>query len=176
MDFFEIMLNLLVGTVGGVFSSVIVSRVFMIVSDYSEQIARVQTRVEVSYCLQGALWAASMQYKDGSTELGCKYKEELERQLAEERKYYAQMIFDDLEEELHNIAIEFSDFVIDLTVENLDKNVIEIKCQQLDVLTNKFNKYRNLRKKKMFKLFCKDITLRMLLVAFVIIIALTVIA
>lgn len=51
MDFYAIMLNILIGISVGTFSSIIVSRIFLISTDYKEQIQQVQNRVEVTFCL-----------------------------------------------------------------------------------------------------------------------------
>lgn len=136
MSFFEIMVNLLIGISGGIFSSIIVSRIFLIVTDYSEQIARVQARVEVTYGLKGALLVAEKIFEDGYMELGEKYKQKLQELVDSELQQYSQMIFDDLEKELHEIAAEYNDFFVDFNVSNLDQNKVKKELERLEKLGN----------------------------------------
>lgn len=175
MDFFQIMLNLMLGIIGGIFSSIIVSRVFLIITDYSEQISRIQTRVEVTYGIHGVLEMAYWVWKDDG-EVGEKFKQKLKEIVDSESKYYAQMIFDDLEDELHILAIEFNDFIDNLNVNKLNIEIIGEKIKVLDELTCKFTVYKNSRKKKLMRLFLKDTALRSLFVIFSIIVFLTILA
>lgn len=175
MSFFEIMLNFLVGICGGIFSSIIVSRIFFILSDYSEQIKRVQARVESSYGLSGMLMAAEMLITEGYS--ADKFiKEKIDIFLEEERKQYLSMIFDDLEPELHIIAIDFNDFIDGLDTSGEFSGEIRKNINTLDDLISKFNKYKQSSKKKMYKLFIKDTALRLLFVILLLIVAVTIIA
>lgn len=176
MSFFEVMVNLLVGISGGIFSSIIVSRIFLIITDYSEQVSRVQERVEVTYVLEGALLAAQAIFSDGYNELGEKYKQELNNLIDSENAQYNKMIFDDLEKDLHALAIEYSDFMLSLKADRIDKNEVDKRISKLNKLTNKFNTYKSTRKKRLIRLFMKDATLRVLFSIFGIIVILTMIA
>ena len=53
MTLSETMLNLCIGIVGGMFSGIIVSKIFLIQSSHSEQISRVQGHFEYLYELEG---------------------------------------------------------------------------------------------------------------------------
>lgn len=175
MSFYTTMLNLLIGISGGIFSSIIVSRIFLISTEYKEQLQRVQGRVEVTFCLSGMLGAAQALYKDGFI-LGDTLKEKLSDLIEAERKCYGQMIFDDLEKELHILAIDYNDFIESINVKKLDVIVIDKKLEELKDLTNRFYKYKNSNKKFFKKLLLKDIMIRILLILFIVIVALTVIA
>lgn len=63
MTMFDVMLNLCIGIVGGIFSSIIVSRIFLINSTFTEQIARVQEHFEKSYVLGGLIGSYSIYVK-----------------------------------------------------------------------------------------------------------------
>lgn len=176
MSFFEGMLSLLIGIIGGIFSSIIVSRVFMIVTTYSEQIARIQARIEVTYGLQGALWAAEKIFQDKEIALSSSYKKNLNEMLQKERVCYAEMIFDDLDSELHDIAVEYSDFIENISAEDLNKEKVKEALSQLDEMSKKFNIYKKNRNKNVVKLFLKDRTLHILFLLLIVIIVLTVVA
>jgi hypothetical protein len=169
------MLNLLIGISGGIFSSIIVSRIFLISTDYKEQIQRIQNRVEVTFCLSGSLWCLQELYKDGYV-LSNDFKTKLSSLIEEERKCYNQMIFDDLEDELHELAIDYNDFIENINVNKLDALVVDKKIEELDDLTKRFYKYKNSHKKTLRKLLLRDKILRYLFIIFIVIIMLTVIA
>lgn len=56
MTLLEIMVNLCIGISGGIFSSIIVSKIFLIQSLYFEQISRVQEHFEYLYGLDGLIF------------------------------------------------------------------------------------------------------------------------
>lgn len=175
MDIYSILLNLVIGIIGGIFSSIIVSRIFFITSDYKEQLARVQTRVEIMFNLSGSFFAGQILLSKGYS-LNDGYKEKFENTLHDIQKNFDSMIFDDLEPELNQIAIDLDDFVQAIRTDKLNQEYIDQLDELLPIEADKFFTYRKKYKKILRKLILKDNILRILSVIFIITIVSTVIA
>lgn len=185
MDFYDIMLNLCIGIVGGIFSSVIVSRIFLINSNLTEQVARVQQHIEKSYGLAGIMEFYSIAVKkkeypkdeDSVNRLNEALLQNIHLICDEEVRSFQSMIFDDLEKNLHDLAVELNDFVEKMLRLNEVNEELMLKYgAELVSIQNKFNAYRNISSKIFVEQLIKDKWLRMLAITFLIIIVLTVIA
>ncbi|WP_041703128.1 hypothetical protein [Lachnoclostridium phytofermentans] len=175
MDIYNNLLNLTIGIIGGIFSSIIVSRIFLITADYKEQIQRVQTHVEVLYCLSGYLYCSKVMMKEAK-EISLAQKEKLILILEEEKTRFSQMIFDDLEKELHKIAIDMNDFIEGFKINKMNEQYIKNSRDELDGIIYRFTIYKNDSRIKMRKLLIRDNVLRILLFVFIVIIILTIVS
>lgn len=179
MEFYEIMINLCIGIVGGIFSSIIVSRFFLIQSSHSEQISRVQKHFEYLYGLDGLIFfypQISKEYNGNIDFLNEHLLEEIMKNSKKECEKFRYMIFDDLEKDLHDIAVDLNELMERLkNLKKLDNDVILSIHNDIHDLENRFNVYKKLSSKYFKQMIISDKILRILLIIFIVIIALTII-
>ena len=184
MTMFDVMLNLCIGIVGGIFSSIIVSRIFLINFTFTEQIARVQEHFEKSYVLGGLIGSYSIYVEredlpDDTTveRINRDLLKEIHIICKNELDSFNAMIFDDLEDNLHSLAVELNDIICELSgLKVIDKETMISFGARLLSVQNKFNAYKKLSPKIFRKQLWKDKCLRILMVIFIIVIVGTIIA
>lgn len=178
MEFYEIMINLCIGIVGGIFSSIIVSRIFLIQSSHSEQISRVQEHFEYLYGLDGLVFFyphISKEYNGNIDTLNKHLLDEIIRNSKQECEKFRYMIFDDLEKDLHEIAVDLSDLMEELkSLKDLDNNVILSIHNKISDLENRFNAYKKSSNGYFKQMIINDKILRILLIIFIVIIVVTI--
>lgn len=174
MDLCEILVNLCIGIISGMFSSIIVSRIFLIQSLHSVQLARVQEHFERTYYLSGMFegYLSSSNYKNL---LASEVLKTMKIVATSECDKFNAMIFDDLNSDLYTIAVELNDYMQNmLTIKILDwKTVKELNDKLLKIQKN-FTKYKKNNMKYLKKQMVKDKMLRILFVIIIIIIVMTI--
>lgn len=180
MGFYEVMLNLCIGIIGGMFSSVIVSRIFLIQSSHYEQISRVQEHFEYLYGLDGLVFFyphISKEYNGNIDTLNKHLLGEIIRNSKQECEKFRYMIFDDLEKDLHRIAEDLNELMERLqNLKNLDSDIVSSIHSDISDLENRFNAYKKSSNKYFKKMILNDKVLRILLIIFIVIITVTIIA
>lgn len=181
MTFNDFMLNISIGILSGAFSSIIISRVFLIISDHNEQITRVQKHIEITYRLTSTIRSYLYMNKtvtnpDDIFTLDCLNKE-LSTTISEiansECDKFDTMIFDDLNKELKDIAIALEIYMIHLcSVTTVTKEILEEIKKKLTKYQNDFVNYKKNKIKHLKKLLFNDPLLR---ICFFIIIAIVII-
>ena len=160
MEFHEIMINLCIGIAGGIFSSIIVSRIFLIQSSLSEQIARLQEHFEYLYGLDGivAFYPCILKDYNGNTDTLNKHLlEEIIRNAKQECEKFRYMIFDDLEKDLHKIAEDLNEVMERLkNLKSFDNNIASSIHNDIYDLENRFNIYKNSAHKYLNKMIISD--------------------
>lgn len=85
------------------------------------------------------------------------------------------MIFDDLEKDLHEIAVDLSDLMEELkSLKDLDNNVILSIHNKISDLENRFNAYKKSSNGYFKQMIINDKILRILLIIFIVIIVVTI--
>ena len=185
MEFYEVMVNLTIGVIGGIFSGVIVSCVFLIQSVHSEQLSRVQLHFERVYGLDVVLFLFYnlLCKEDYSKNPGEKEKvhalivEDIEKKVMEECASFRSMIFYDLDRELNTIAVALNDNMEKLRgIKNMDSDEVGLLHSELNEIQDRFVTYKSTSTKHFRNRVIKDKTLRILTIILIIIIAITIIA
>lgn len=185
MEFYEIMINLPIGIMGGIFSSVIVSRIFLIHSSHSEQLARVQEHFENTYRLSGTLlfYMYALQKDednfddDNINRFNNALLKDIHEVAKQEREKFRYMIFDDLETELYKIAVNLNDLMEGtLSLNKVDMSIVGKLHNDLFDIQDRFKKYKITNNKHFVTKIKKDKILRILIFTLVIILILTIIS
>ena len=180
MTLSETMLNLCIGIVGGMFSGIIVSKIFLIQSSHSEQISRVQGHFEYLYELEGlVVYYLHILEKtnNGTHDLDEYLLEQIIEYSKKECDKFRYMIFDDLEKDLHEIAVKLNELMERFkNLKKLDDDVILSIYSDISDLVNRFNDYKKTSNKYFMQMIISDKILKILLIVFIVIIAVTIIA
>ncbi len=185
MEFYEIMINLSIGITGGIFSSIIVSRIFLIHSSHSEQLARVQEHFENTYRLSGTLlfymYAFQKDENNFDDDTINRFNDALLKDIHEVSKQecekFRYMIFDDLEIELYKIAVNLNDLMEGtLSLNKVDISIVRKLHKDLFDIQDRFKKYKITNNKHFVTKIKKDKILRILILALVIILISTIIS
>lgn len=87
------------------------------------------------------------------------------------------MIFDDLEKDLHNIAVDLNDMMEKLqNIKTINSDILSSIHDDISCLENRFNVYKKSSNKYFKKMIFSDKTLRILFVVICVIVAITIIA
>ena len=87
------------------------------------------------------------------------------------------MIFDDLEKDLHEIAVKLNELMERFkNLKKLDDDVILSIYSDISDLVNRFNDYKKTSNKYFMQMIISDKILKILLIVFIVIIAVTIIA
>jgi hypothetical protein len=182
MDFFNVMFNILIGISSGIFSSIIVSRIFMINTELIGQIQRVQVHVENLYGILGVFDIFKKIIEEdkniSKSDINVKFLESIKDITADECNSFRKMIFDDLDKQLHEIAVDINDFVEKFRGKENFKNEDEVFLygEELEKIIDRFNIYKRSYKKVIVRYILEDFTLRILVAIVFIIVVLTIIA
>lgn len=185
MDFYEIMINLCIGVASGAFSSIIVSRFFLILSNHSAQLSRVQEHFENGYTISGTL--NFYKYINNTTNesidifqleyVNKNILNEITKKAKQECDKFDVMIFDDLDDELHKLAVEYSDFMTCLSnLKIIDADIITKLSTQLNDFQNRFFKYKNKSRYHFTEKVKKDPWLKCLFIIFILLILITILS
>lgn len=176
------MINLCIGIISGFFSSIIVSVVFSIRADYKDQVQRVQQRYENLHQFDGLFMFYELEVKPKDPadtiiqNLNETILKELKTVALNESRMYQSMIFDDLEQELHEIAISMNNFIDDIKrIETIDNDTIEKKKNELDIIIENFNSYLHKQRSILKKTIINNNTLRIFAIIAVLIVVSTLI-
>lgn len=185
MDFYNSMLNILIGVVSGIFSGIIVSQVFLIATDFKEQRNRVAERAGMLSWIAGALDSLSILIEDKkqpnneniNNYIINKIIDNVTLKASDIEKSFEKMIFADLEPELHEIAVKMNDFTVELANwKRFEKIKINEYSQQINKIKRELDIYNEKSKRTLFKLIFKDRIMKAIAIVVLVIIALTVIA
>ena len=185
MEFYEIMINLSIGIIGGIFSSIIVSRIFLIHSLHSEQLARVQEHFENTYRLNGTLLFYIYTFqKDGNMfddttikQLNKALLEDIHEVVKQECEKFRYMIFDDLEIELYKITVDLNDLMEGtLLLNKVDVSIVEKLQNSLSDIQDRFKKYKITNNKYYITKIKKDKILQTLIIVLLIMFIITIIS
>lgn len=185
MSLREIMINLCIGILSGAFSSIIISRFFLILSTHTEQLSRVQEHFENTYKLSGTLGFylhLNSKIKDPTDiftieELSKTLLADIREKASQECDRFDSMIFDDLSEELHSLAVDLNDYMIHLsTLSAINSETAEKISKHLWNLQTRFTQYKNKSTLYLRKRIFHDPWLRVLLIIFILVLIITAIA
>lgn len=184
MEFYELMLNLCIGILGGIFSSLIVSRIFLIQSLYSEQISRIQEHFEYIYNLDGQLLYYLYRSESDVTLNGIEIStlndyllQNIKKTSKNECDKFRYMIFDDLETDLYKIAEDLNDLMERLDLFNdINRDAVSSVHDEIIDLQKRFRLYKSNNKKYLKKQIIHDNILRLLFLITLVLISTTILA
>lgn len=165
MEFGQFMLNLCIGIVSGAFSSIIISRVFLVLSTYNEQVTRIQEHIENSRIVSGML--RTYLYIDDNVarsvdifsieELNKSVVKQVKEKAKQECERFDSMIFDDLDDDLRKVTTDLSHYMIHLSMltEVNKEGVIKITDTLKDI-HSRFTQYKSNRRSYFVKAILKD--------------------
>lgn len=174
MEFFTNMVNLLIGIAGGIFSSIIVSRIFLIVTAYQEQLRSNRTRFEPFYGIMIFLQLV----QKGKTPIDIKQANEFIAKYLEDALFkFKDFLPWDYKFELWKVLCRASEYASsNFSIDLENKKEVETAIEEIQGIIKDFEKCENTYSKGCMKRILHDKVLRILCGVLIGLIVITIIA